>query len=480
MLLNINPPARTDELDMDMLNISNSTCDLVNQRLIQHLNQHLFNVRQVFTTVNFSKVGHSVILRCLITAKRWARKDYRQKLNHSYFYELCQDLSRSRPNLRVSYTNNRFVMNTSPQGLSGPDRMTQTPHRTPPGCRPMQLFPNIPEVDTVATDENFQDPGIPLGSQENGFVSQDSAASSGSQVQNVQDITHDPEIPLGSQETDFAYQGFAAPSGSQVPNTQDTQDPGIPLGSQDPGLFSQVLPVPSGSQDPLGPQASQVSINSIPCSQESSTGESDSSSSSSNSTLSTVGTLEVLQNPIRNHGRVIYHHGKNKRLWNISHCKSDDSLAIGTSNLNRIPPEKLPGNWTAHSFSGATANDLATVISRYNGPTPSKVILSFGMNERNLQENTTRQYFTRLVAVANSKFGADRCYYIQQNFSDALTKAQKHRIHQINSLISDKAKHWIPPLDKKQFRIDANDVNNIHWSRDTACKLFNWWLESLN
>ena len=93
VMFNINPPARSERLDIDLHSISNRTCDDVNNALLRHLNFTLHNIRQLFASPDFSRVEHSVILKGLIIAKRRARKGYRNKFEHAYLADLCNEIS---------------------------------------------------------------------------------------------------------------------------------------------------------------------------------------------------------------------------------------------------------------------------------------------------------------------------------------------------------------------------------------------------
>ena len=176
---------------------------------------------------------------------------------------------------------------------------------------------------------------------------------------------------------------------------------------------------------------------------------------------------------------VRYDFDKSKDEWALPELTSDKTLALGASNVRRIPIKALPPSWVACSYSGATIHDFINIIKAYKGEKPSKVVLNCGLNDRNNNEQRIKQDLGRLITTCDEVFGNGRTSFVINNVSKFLSSDQKKRIHLINNVLKDRPK-TIPPIDQNLFVVNEQERLKIHWTTETAEHIKRHWVSCLN
>lgn len=152
---------------------------------------------------------------------------------------------------------------------------------------------------------------------------------------------------------------------------------------------------------------------------------------------------------------------------------------IGDSNLARIPPFKH-NRIQVDSFPGATFYHLSGVIDKLTpNPKVEMVILAAGLNNGLAKQVplTSWKQLQQLLKTCTTQFPNATLYVPIINFSDRLDREQQALLRQLNTCIQDKC-NYLPALERLQFRTQSQDP--VHWTADTAQKLFHQWIEHLN
>ena len=185
----------------------------------------------------------------------------------------------------------------------------------------------------------------------------------------------------------------------------------------------------------------------------------------------------------------IYHRAIHKSQWLLPHIHEKVAI-IGDSNINRIQntPEELT-SIEMHSFPGAKLADHVKLFPRgKTQKTPSQVIISLGINDRNLRKITLEDQLKKLIKSATEYFPKSDVYIAQVNFSSKLKTEQCENLKYLNRLITqtcyshknEKVK-FIPALSQNEpFTTDKTDTSHIHWSEKTANRILKHWSLYLN
>ncbi|XP_045898014.1 uncharacterized protein LOC123965584 [Micropterus dolomieu] len=151
-------------------------------------------------------------------------------------------------------------------------------------------------------------------------------------------------------------------------------------------------------------------------------------------------------------------------------------LIIGDSNVARFPPFQCP-DLQVDSFPGATFRHAEAILARTNICTMvQKLILSFGINNRaqNIQ-NTTIKQLQRAVRMAKLAFPRATVMVPEINFSRTLPQPDQDNLRELNLYITTN-QPFLPALSGRDF---ATERDGIHWSRSTAKRMLDHWLDSL-
>lgn len=149
---------------------------------------------------------------------------------------------------------------------------------------------------------------------------------------------------------------------------------------------------------------------------------------------------------------------------------------LGDSNLNRIPPfknsqiqiESYPGANFYHFF-----NLLETApVCEDTGV----VVLSVGLNNMDQDpQKTSIKQLRRVVHGAQAAFPNADIFVAQIHFAKSLSKIQKYNLTMINNFISTHY-NYLPCISQHDFHTTAD---GIHWTRETAGRIFGSWCEGL-
>lgn len=105
------------------------------------------------------------------------------------------------------------------------------------------------------------------------------------------------------------------------------------------------------------------------------------------------------------------------------------------------------------------------------------LILAFGINSRHLKTRPTAlKQLQAALRVAKNKFPGARILTPIVNFSMTLPMKDRLNLQVLNNYIS---KHcaFIPALPNMYF---TTEFDKIHWSRSTAERMFEHWVQYLN
>ena len=110
---------------------------------------------------------------------------------------------------------------------------------------------------------------------------------------------------------------------------------------------------------------------------------------------------------------------------------------IGDSNINRI--QNTPGGMQSvvlHSFPGAKLYHCSQLFPKGEFQnTPSQVIISLGINNRDCKENTLTDQIKRLINSAVNYFPKSKIFFPLINYSAKLSFAQRQHLDFLNKEI---------------------------------------------
>lgn len=152
-------------------------------------------------------------------------------------------------------------------------------------------------------------------------------------------------------------------------------------------------------------------------------------------------------------------------------------LFLGDSNLNRIPPQHMQ-NIQIDSYPGANLYHFLKICEKTPTHTDTKiVVLSVGLNNRDQDpQKTSIKQLRALYRRARETFPNADVYFACINFSTFLSKAQQGNLREINDHIVANLPH-LTTLHGGGFRTQPD---NIHWTPETAGRVFAHWCAQLN
>lgn len=172
-----------------------------------------------------------------------------------------------------------------------------------------------------------------------------------------------------------------------------------------------------------------------------------------------------------------YHRaGRGRKLqdWRIQATRP--IMIRGESNINRMPPFKNK-NIQVDSYPGAKFYHFIKIFGMTPACEEAKlVLLSLGLNNKDLDTyNVSIKHLRGMLREAQSVFPNAEIYVAKIHFSDLLTALQKQNLTAINNFIESHL-NYLPCIPSQQFRTVADE---IHWSEETARKIFKSWCENL-
>lgn len=155
-------------------------------------------------------------------------------------------------------------------------------------------------------------------------------------------------------------------------------------------------------------------------------------------------------------------------------------VILGDSNLSRVPPFSN-ANVQVDSFPGAAFHHLTDLITPLEPQSEVEVlIISAGIiNCTNWNKHlTTWKQFQELFRTCKVQFPRAMIYIAQISYSRLFDTNSIECILDFNQRVQDKCKYFLPPLNETLFRVNTRD--KIHWTKKTAERMFQHWLECLN
>lgn len=171
------------------------------------------------------------------------------------------------------------------------------------------------------------------------------------------------------------------------------------------------------------------------------------------------------------------HLNTSSKLKDWSLCIRKKHVIIGDSNLSRFPPFQNP-DLQVDSYPGATFRHAESILHRTVATTAVEtIILSFGVNSRHLKPRPTAiKQLQAALRAAKSSFPTATILIPILNFSSALPLQQQLNLQVLNTYIT-KHHDFIPHLPLREFKTEKD---NIHWTHDTATRIFQHWVNYLN
>lgn len=177
--------------------------------------------------------------------------------------------------------------------------------------------------------------------------------------------------------------------------------------------------------------------------------------------------------------RVKHHPNTQRKLTDWSLEVEKKWLIMGDSNVCRFP-DFLTSNLQVDSFPGAHFRHAQALMEKTTPPPDlvvEKIILSFGINSRaNKSKETTVKNLQGALRSAKRKFPYAEIWVPLINFSPNLPTEEKENLQTLNEhLIRNMP--YIPLLPEEDFETELDDV---HWTSDTARAMFEHWMVTLN
>lgn len=177
--------------------------------------------------------------------------------------------------------------------------------------------------------------------------------------------------------------------------------------------------------------------------------------------------------------RVRHHPNTQRKLTDWSLEVEQKWLIMGDSNVCRFP-DFLNSNLQVDGFPGAHFRHAQALMEKTRPPPDlvvEKIILSFGINSRaNKSKETTVKNLQGALRSAKRRFPYAEIWIPLINFSPNLPAEEKDNLQTLNEhLIRNMP--YIPLLPEADFETEIDDV---HWTSDTARAMFEHWLSTLN
>lgn len=165
------------------------------------------------------------------------------------------------------------------------------------------------------------------------------------------------------------------------------------------------------------------------------------------------------------------HGGDKNHNWFLTPTRS--ILIIGDSNIAKLP-QILDDRVQVDCYPGANLSQAKHLL-RHNTTGSngvSKIILSFGINNRNQGiSSLLKKDLNEVLEGAKKAFPQAEVFIPLINFSDDLPISMRSHIKVLNYLIKE-TNRSIPRLAYVSFNTESD---NIHWTPDTGKKMWDHW-----
>lgn len=177
--------------------------------------------------------------------------------------------------------------------------------------------------------------------------------------------------------------------------------------------------------------------------------------------------------------RVKHHPNTQRKLTEWSLEVEKKWLIMGDSNVCRFP-DFLNSNLQVDGFPGAHFRHAQALMEKTIPPPDlvvEKIVLSFGINSRaSKSKETTVKNLQGALRSAKRRFPYAEIWIPLINFSPNLPIEEKENLQTLNEhLIRNMP--YIPLLPAADFETELDDV---HWTSDTARAMFEHWMATLN
>lgn len=435
VISNVCLPAPNTTLKNRLKNLTAQICDELQDTARIHLD---FSLSDIVNTLGTKVINldHKKVCSALIISKKWIKRAYRT-FRPDVFNCLLNELLRVNPKFIFTLEDDRII-DSSPNDDQEPLNMTSVSSSYSPIGDDSTESGISPLMETFMEAQPFSQQRKKMDKRKRESTSPISNSSS-------------PPLVVPKR----AHLNTAS---SPIDPLLDTSV-GIELGSQSEPQNIQTVPI-----------STQTVLNTLEASNAST------DNTSNDSTISTDSNIPLADLQPQ-HGILHDHTNTPKPNRKIPHVLENQVLVLGTSNIKRIPVSQLPPSWVANSFPGATLRNLINLVLAYDGKTPSKVVISIGVNDKDLSEQCIKQNLILLYNACRDIFGTKRTFYVINNVSSLLTDTQKSRLYMLNGVLSEYPQ-TIKPIDRELFKVNRTD--KVHWTRETAIHIISGWVSHLN
>lgn len=147
-------------------------------------------------------------------------------------------------------------------------------------------------------------------------------------------------------------------------------------------------------------------------------------------------------------------------------------IILGASNVSRFPPFQNQ-DLQVECFPGATFRHAEAILLKLRPvETVEVLILAFGINNRaqNAEATSIRQ-MQGMMRAAKLKFPRARILVPIINYSTQLPHREQVNLRAMNRAIRERL-DFIPEIPREEF---VTGADRIHWTHETAAKLFEHW-----
>ena len=188
-------------------------------------------------------------------------------------------------------------------------------------------------------------------------------------------------------------------------------------------------------------------------------------------------SANLTSTPKSSRQRVTRHPNTERKMidWGLTVTKK--WLIVGDSNLSRFPAFSVP-DLQIESYPGANFRHAQALMKKATSHVAvEKLVLSFGLNSRGqkAKETAVKQLQAALKA-AKDKFPHAQIWIPEINFSSRLCRDEQATLKLLNNHIL-KNMPYLPALDYNHFQ---TEVDNVHWTKETARAMLKHWYECLN
>lgn len=188
---------------------------------------------------------------------------------------------------------------------------------------------------------------------------------------------------------------------------------------------------------------------------------------------------DLSSTPDPNACQVRRHENTQRKLTDWDLVVQKKCIIMGDSNLSRMP-SFVNKDLQVDSFPGAHFRHAQALMEKTRAPNDlmvETVILSFGINSRaNKCKETTVKNLQGAIRSTRKKFPFARIWVPLVNFSTELPEEEQENLRTLNQHMIRNVQH-IPLLPADQF---ATELDDVHWTADTARAMFTHWLDFLN